>query len=253
MSSNSNLLQILDQISAKDVFEFETSKGERYMFRLLTTAQMREMVKMIVDSPLSQIGFIKAVANIIRESAVQKVDVETFSIVDRMLFMLELRINSLSAVIKIGETEVNLKEVVAKIRDVIRTESAAFQPIDVTYNQLVARLSIPSISTEIFLNGALTQDPKKLVAETPTEIQKVLGEVFIHELAKVIEYIQVGEEQTKFQGLTVQERVAIVEKLPAGLTKTILGYVEKYKRLLDGCLQVADDAVVPMDGTLFSV
>ena len=80
-----------------------------------------------------------------------------------------------------------------------------------------------------------------------------MGEAFINEIAKTINTITLdGDKVLNLSSGSFKSRLKTVESLPASLVQSVIEFVEKYKKVTEGCLVVDESFSVPVDGSLFS-
>jgi hypothetical protein len=256
-SSNKEFYDLLNSVTTTESFSLTLTDGKEYTFKQLSTSQLKDLIKTVVDSPLTQAVFNNTISRIMRESLVTEgIDASLFNVVDRLLFTLETRIQSISPRITLSKEdlieEVDLQKVKQKLTENIKNNSTLFADDSNISNQVELTFGVPLIKTETQLNDELYKDIN-LNIENQEELRKILGETFINELAKSIKVVKVQDKELDLSTVTFKSRLKTVESLPASLISNVISYIEKYRKVLDDSLLVKEDLSVPIDGSLFSL
>ena len=256
-TSNKEFYDLLNSVITTESFSLTLTDGKEYAFKQLSTSQLKDLIKTVVDSPLTQSVFNNTISRIMRESLVTEgIDASLFSVVDRLLFALETRIQSISPKITLSKEdvteEVDLQQVKQKLAENIKNNSILFADSSNVSNQVEVTFGVPLIKTETQLNDELYKDVN-LNVENQEELRKILGETFINELAKSIKAVKVQDKELDLSTVTFKSRLKTVESLPASLISNVISYIEKYRKILDDSLVISDTITVPVDGTLFSL
>ena len=258
--SNKEFNDLLVTLAVRDTFEVQLTDGNTYKFTQLSTDQLKELIKTVVDSPLTQSAFNTTLTKIMAESLADKgLGTPLFNVVDRLIFCLTTRIESLSPNLTVtpeGKPSyvVNLSDVKQKLLDAVQANPSIFLPQNTGTgnNQIQLTYSIPTVDVEAQLNNELYKNTD-INVNTPEELRKVLGEAFINEIAKTINTITLdGDKVLNLSSGSFKSRLKTVESLPASLVQSVIEFVEKYKKVTEGCLVVDESFSVPVDGSLFS-
>jgi hypothetical protein len=249
---------LISTLANEQTFSTTLTDNETYSFRQLNTFQLKELVKAVVDSPLTQSLFNTTISKIFRDSLVKEDDSKqySFTILDRLIFVLENRIHSISQFLK-QETDnktttIDLVEVVEKLRTLINSSSEQLKDSMFTEGTISILYGVPSIDSDERMNKEVYKDIKPDVENTE-ELRKLLGEAFVNEITKAVKGIQIGDKQINFDSLDFKTRVKMIESLPANLIKKVINFVEFYKELIENSLQISKDVSVTIDGSLFSL
>lgn len=257
MSSNKEFLELLNSVIEEKKFSVTLTDGKEYSFKQLTTSQLRDLVKSVVDSPLTQASFHTTISKAFYDCLVDSAETE-FNIIDRTLFVLASRINAISSEV-IVETEsgekksANLEIHIQKLTKLI--EEGKFKTNQLhTEGTITVEYGIPSISTEDKLNKEIYDKEKfNTEIEKQEDLRNIIGDLFINELAKCIKKLKIGEKELDLNNLSFAENIKIVEKLPASAISAAINFVERYKKTIKEALTVDGNTVLPIDGTLFSL
>jgi hypothetical protein len=254
-STNLNFQQLLDVISNEQTFELELLDSSKLNFKQLTTLQLKELIQTVVDSPVTQAVFNSTITKIFRNSLVERNDVSSFNILDRLMFVLETRSQSLSPVKTVTQDDktvsFNLSEIRAKLVKSFSESKDLLEVQTTTKDKYTLTYCIPTLKSEQQLNDELY---KKLEIDIKNvdELRKIIGDAFINEIAKTLQTIEVDGNKFDFSSNTFKNRVKIIETLPASIIQEVITYIEKYKGIIDSCLTV-DGTLLTVDGSLFSL
>ena len=254
--NNKEFYQLLNEIVELQTFDLSLSDGSSVKCKQLTTSQLKDLIKSIVDSPLTQAEFnttaSKIFKNSIEDSAEQLKDL---NIVDRLLFLLETRIQSISPTMKVvhnnKEIQVDFKTVKNNLQESVAKNLNLFAEQTIVEPKMEITVGVPSISTETQLNEELYKNVSVDVQDAD-QLRKLLGEAFVNEIAKTVKTIKIQDKILDFSTTTFKSRLKTVESLPAGIVQKVIEYIENYKKVIDEVLLI-EGYVLPIDGSLFSI
>lgn len=257
MSSNKEFLDLLNSVVEEKKFTEILTDGEEYSFKQLTTSQLKDLVKSVVDSPLTQASFNTTISKIFKESLLDKTTKE-FNTIDRILFLLGARINAISSefIVELENGEKKTVDLQSHKKKLLEASiKAKIQEIDsYTEDTITIDYGIPSISTDEKLNKEIYSKEKfNTNLEKQEDLRNIIGDLFINELAKCIKTLKIGEKELDFSTVSFGENIKIVEKLPASVISVAINFVEKYKKLIKDALTVEKDTTIPVDGSIFSL
>lgn len=255
--SNKEFYELLKSVTNTETFSVILTDKKDYTFKQLSTAQLKELIKTVVDSPLTQAMFSVTASKVMRDSlTTEGVDTSLFNVVDRILFILETRIKSISPSITLtneGATEqVDIQLVKEKLVSSLQSNSGLFEDISSSNGQIEVTFGVPLIKTEIQLNDELYKDTNVSV-ENQEELRKILGETFINEIAKSIKTIKVQDKELDLSTVTFKSRLKTIETLPASLINDVIFYIERYRKVVEESLTIKENLTLPVDGSLFSL
>lgn len=261
---NNNLTQkefteALNALIASETFNVTLTDNQTYTFSQLTTNQLKSLVQAVVDSPITQSVFNSTISLVMKDS-LKANDFETnFNTIDRLIFCLKTRIESLSPTLNLApengkEFTVDLQKVLDKILEIVNKHISCFktQRIASSNGEMSVVCGIPLIDTDIKMSEELYKNTI-IEVDTPEELRKALGNAFIYEIAKSIREVQLENKILDFSTLPFKTRVSMVETFPTSLVKSVISYIETYKGLIDECLKIDNEHSVPLDGSLFSL
>ena len=256
-TENKEFFDLLNSVVDEQTFSFELSPREtpvKVSCKQLSTSQLKELVKTAVDSPLTQSVFNSTATKIFKQSLVEDPGT-SLTVIDRLLFILETRIHSLSPTKTVefeGKTvNISFEEVKKKLKQQLQKNKEVLAPTSATEGKLAITYGVALVDTEVQLNEELYKNIEFNV-ENVDELRKLVGEAFINEIAKTLQTITVGEKTLDLSENTFKSRLKVIESLPASLTQKVIEYIEIYKKIISDCLTV-EGYTIPIDSTLFTL
>jgi hypothetical protein len=256
MSSNKEFLDLLNSVVEDKKFTEVLTDEQEYTFKQLTTSQLRDLVKSVVDSPLIQSSFNTTISKVFKESLIGSTE-KSFNVIDRTLFLLGARIDAISPEFTFESNEekktVDLRKHKQKLLELC--VKAKFNETQ-TYSEggITIEYGVPSVTVEDKLNKEIYNNEKFNVdIEKQESFRNLIGDLFINELVKCIKTLKIQETELDLNSVSFKEGIKIVEKLPASIISVILQFVESYKKTIRDALLVEKDVTIPIDGTLFSL
>lgn len=257
MNTDKEFYDLLSSISQEQTFTFDLFAKEiptTLTCKQLTTFQLKELIKTAVDSPLTQAAFNSTVIKIFKDSLIEKPTV-SLNIVDRLLFVLETRIHSLSPHKTVefeGKTiKINFEDVKKNLKASFTSNASTLANTSATEGKITVNFGIPLLDTELQLNEELYKNIEVNI-ENLEELRKIVGEAFINEIAKSIQTISIEEKTLTLASSSFKNRLKAVESLPASLIQKVIEYVESYKKIIGDGLTI-NGYTIPIDSTLFTL
>lgn len=251
----SNIQDLLKEIVDSQNFEL-TLNNKKAIFKQLSTIQLTRLVETIVDSPITQTIFNSTISEIMIENSLNSQQNNEFNIIDRTLFLLETRINTLGPnqmIVKNGvAAKVNYVEVKNRLTALLNERANFFNDETLNTDNIEIVYGIPLVKTELQL---LKEDFFKNTTTVSNldELRKMLGEMFISEIAKSIKSLKIKDTIINFSDTTFNKRIKIIQSLPAIITKQVVEYIENYKKQLEECYVLENNIMLTLDGTVFSL
>jgi hypothetical protein len=254
-SENKEFYDLLNSVVNDETFDLQlTPTSETIKCRQLSTAQLKELIKAVVDSPLTQSAFNTTASKVFKESIVSSPACE-LNVIDRLLFLIETRIQSLSPTSTVTreekEIKIDFEEIKQALHKNIKENANLFESKTVQHEKITVDVCVPLLVTETQLNEELYKNAN-INVEDADQLRKVLGEAFINEIAKSIKSVTIQDKTLDLSTVTFKSRLKTVESLPASLIQKVIEYIEGYKKVIDKTLTV-DGYLIPIDGSLFSV
>ncbi len=255
--NNQEFYELLTSSLSKHTFSVLFTNQKTEQFRPLTTAQLKNLIKTVVDSSLTQLEFSSATLQTIKEcyaGATPNI-IDELNIIDKILFLIETRIHSISPTITVEESsetvEIKLEDVKKNLLETVANNKDLFLDKDISGDEISLTIGIPSLQTEHQVDQEIYKTAK-FDSEDPEQVRKLLGEAFVIELAKSVKQIKIGDKNLDLSSLSFVERQKMVENLPALIIQQVIEYVEKYKSTINKCL-VYNEHNLTIDGSLFSL
>lgn len=259
-TDNKEFFDLLSSISNEQTFELKLSPKQTpagVVCKHLTTMQLKELIKSAVDSPITQSVFNSTVTKVFKQSLITDTK-QSFNVVDRLLFLINTRINSLSPNFTIpsdkDENEkitVNFEDVKNNLYSAIESNTNFFEPQTASDGKIKLTFGIPLLDTELQLNEEIYKnlDPK---VDNQDELRNLLGDAFINEIAKCLQKISIEDKELDLSKVSFKSRLKAIETLSASLIQKVIEFIESYKKILDAPLRVEGTAI-PIDSTLFAI
>lgn len=220
----------------------------------LSTLQLKNLIKTAVEDIPGQPSFLLEINKILIESLNDETSVD-FNIIDRLLFMLELRSHSLSPtktyVNSTGEFEVNFLNIANAIRKLFKDDPKLTEDKTATEGVITIKYGIPLVSTENLINEELKKYNSD--SEDLDSISKLLADSFIYEIIKSVKTISIQDKATlDLSNCNLKDRIELLEQLPASLIQQIFDYVEKYKNVVKTGL-IVNNSIIDINASMFSL
>jgi hypothetical protein len=252
-NTNSEFLELLTALADSESFNITLTDKNVYKFKQLTTNDLKQLIKTVVDSPLTQSQFNSTLTKIMKQSLqTENTDFELLNIFDRLLYCIETRIQSISPVLTMFETEVNLQNIKHNLEKVVSQSPELFETQTLTKDKLTITYGIPFLQTDVMLNEYLSKHKAQKI-ENAEDLRNVLGEAFLNEIAKTLYSITIDEKPLDFLTVDFATRLKLLEQIPAHFIQEILTFIEKYKKAIDDSLQNESGVILAIDGSLFSM
>ena len=264
------VLKTLDDINKDITFSFSVpSSDKEYSSKILNTDQLKRLFKSIIESPSQTSLFTQTFNSIMQENIVGE-DVNNFTILDKLVYFIKLRINSISNIYTIDLSEnskvvddsygydlnYHVENVVNTVESPQELEISEISPYKVV-------CCLPNIKVENTLESELHKN-LDVEIKTPEELRQLVGDTFINEITKYVKSISLSAENIDFNALDFKSRITIVSKLPSTIINKILKYMEAYKTISEKittcnftCYDSEGKAVkleekIPFDTTFFN-
>tara|TARA_R110002074_G_C12539512_1_gene665612 strand:+ start:1248 stop:1979 length:732 start_codon:yes stop_codon:yes gene_type:complete len=181
----------------------------------LSFKQQKDLISTIADGPIGALKFQKYLNDII----IKNTGLNTLLTTDRVLLILQLRIDAIGDTLKIGDVDVDLTQVIPKISNLKhKTTKTLKGPIKV-------ELDIPDLLEDNKIINATIDAVKR----EDSEIGKNVGNIYTYEIVKHVKSIVFGEETLLFRDIPVKDRFKIVENLPLSVNKDIISFIQDIK------------------------
>lgn len=250
------ICELLDRLADASAYDLELSNGSVVKCKQLSTSQLREFVKTIADSPLTQVVFNSTTTKIFKESIINLPTEHQLNVFDRLLFLIETRIRSISPFLELTNsdnetTSVDLNAIKAKLLTAIKQNQSILEKKPVVSEQISLTVESPTLDTEQRLNEEIYKDLN--IAEADSEqVKQLIADFFVYEIVKHILSITIEGEVIDFSNHSFKDRVNILQKLPAKCTQEVIDYIEKQTLLLDDVLTI-NGMYLSIDSSFFAI
>jgi hypothetical protein len=234
-----NVLNYLKDLSESKSFKILIpSLQVEATFKQLNTEQLKLILGTITDTSSIVNRFQIILYNIVKENLIEKnIDIDQLTTYDFYYIALQIRINCLSEnyTVLFTENEIEIYqlpilEYVANLREVLSQKQIKNILGETFIENDISVLCAPTtIKNEIEFVSFFDNNLKALAN---SDMQKVIGEIFIYEITKSIKQITLNHEVIDFYTLTFEQKIALVKQLPVTLTSKIIRYIENYKQTL---------------------
>jgi len=255
-------LSILDNLS-KNSFAIDAwipSLQKTIKIKELTTKQQSVIIENFFDFIENKSTFSKTLFDIISENCLEDSSViENLTIFDRACLAFFIR-KQLSNKLKIEFQEIPKIEKEIEIDNILEKFKSYTHPKPETIKH-----SLESVAIEIELDvPKMKQDPffDNFVyrnAENSEDFQKfktVLGNAFLAEIAKFIKEIKINGNLFGYNNLYVDDKISVIEKLPAVLINDVNRIITIWKSELEKNYTVKEEnieKVIKIDSFLFLI
>lgn len=253
MSNNVN--DILKQLNALNISNsidvYIPSLEKTIKFKNLNLKQQKELLKSSIDETLTRLTFINNFYNIIEENALEPIDVANLFVFDRFAIAVALRAAGLNSNYTIDSKVLDLKDILNQINKIEHNKQLLSTTISI--DNITLKLEAPTLGTEreVSIRTALQ------LKDTPDkDVKTIIGELFVYEIIKYIDTITFftseGEQTSSFKQLTVEDRLAVAEKLPSTLISKILDFIKIY-RAYENSYITYNEVTINIDSSFFSI
>lgn len=232
-----DILNALDDIRNKTTYAiYIPSKKRDHMFKEISTAQEKRLVKSIIDNPIFGTQLIYALREMIIENSADPLDIDSLTILDKLAICLGLRAKSIGTVFthniksenNVAESvEIDIDVLIDQLNSIEVPESKVFSNDDIEIS-----CSLPTIKDEYDLEIAMCRSLKDYDNMTPDKAGVMLESAFIGEIVKYIKTITIdmgGERrEINLRGLDFKTRLSFIEKLGSSLTSDVLEYIKSF-------------------------
>jgi len=252
-----DICNILKDLASASAHDLKLSNGTVVKSKNLSTSQLREFIKTMSDSPLTQALFNTAATKVFKESIIDLPADYNPTIYDRLLFLIETRIRSIDSIATLvnsdnASVKIDLNQLQNTLHEIFVQNSETFASKTVTDNTISLTIGTPTLDTELRLNEEVYKD-YKTNTETNTELKQLLADFFIYELSKYVSSMSVASGTVvNFSDLTFKDRVELIQTLPVTLIQHVIDYVEKQKTLIDAPFLV-DGMYLAIDSSFFAL
>lgn len=242
-----NALKALNE--ASETFQVEVwipSKNKSLKFKEIDAKQQKELLNAAMDNSVYNSSFLKIFTSIIHSNLLDadKNILNDILAADKASIALSLK-NQISNEIKIIFDEKNniiekidIQPIIERFKS-YKTTTSKNVKIENNNVKIEAEIGQPNLKTELEYNENLNKQYKKAdQIKTNEEIQTIISDAFIGETSKYIKKLWINGQEISLDDITINQKNAIVEKLPSGLVQKVLEQISTWKKELDDILTV---------------
>ncbi len=247
MATEIDVNSLLNRIAeSKKKFSFPIfipSLDREVPFFQLTTAQQKMFVKASMSNMDEFTNIMYSLFAIIKENCADpEVDVSKFTIVDKLLVTIAMRMVSISPIYKVvindlpnedgkptnASIDLNTicKRIIKKFKGQTFAETLSTEGTDIKLS-----IGLPTIGTEVSIEKDIEQKARKDATSDDSDVSSsAVGELYVLECLKFVKSITVPVEggddvTTNIENLPSKEKMKIIESLPSGLTSKLVDRV----------------------------
>lgn len=257
MDGNNEFFALLDNVVQQQRLQVLNSDGEEYSFKVLTTAQLKSIIQTVVDTSTLQTSFHNAIYEVMKQNAVDlSKPIQSFNILDKLLFIIENRIKAVSPTLFIqGEEDsyipIDLQEIKTNLARLVLNNKELISDKVLGDETITIKVGIPLIETEQLLNKTAYSE-LNTDSEDPQILEEILGAAFLLEISKWVKEITVLNQTLDVASFETNQKIEMIKRIPASVIEKVIDYIEENKQKIDSCLTVSNK-ILPLNGTLFSV
>jgi hypothetical protein len=242
MTNITNTLSLLNTLTEKNSFEVLIPSLKRNVkFKPLTTKQQKLFYSCLTDNVLYGTKFIIATYLIIKDNCYEPEIIDTLTVIDRLAILLVIRKNTLGVKLNLIKDNVLHKTSIESCLDAINNVQIPSNETIVIKN-IKLELQTPLIADQY----GVEKEVREPLINVPSTLNSAVQDAITGEVCKVIKNIWIIEEGTEidvhYNTLTYENKIELIENLPAELLTEIQSYVDKIN------LEVAKLLTVPIDG-----
>jgi hypothetical protein len=252
MSNVSDVLKQLDNLSVEGGIQvFVPSLQKNILFKPLNLRQQKDLLRTTIDESLIKLAFNNLLADLIKENALEPIDINNLFPFDRTVIAIALRAKGLDSDYTINNQTVSLTDKLEEIKAI--SLSSAKLTTAITEGPVTIDVAVPRLSVDREINSYALTKTKSL---QENDIKTIISDLVVYEFTKFIQSIVIKtaekQETTHLNTLKPVDRVSIVEKLPSTVTNKIFDFVKSYRSFENKFTQVGEDNI-DIDGNFFTV
>jgi hypothetical protein len=229
MSKNvASFLTKLDKLNENTIDVFVPSLKKKVSTKPLNLKQQKDLISSVLDGLKGTLDFSRTLNKII----IQNSGINDLKIYDKIPFIVTMRKNALgnkTSTADIDKVIENFKKVPFKLKD----EAL------VKFDNLKLTLKVPTLREE---NSILTKCEQDISTEQD-QLKDGVGKLYIYELLKYIQSVQVDDDILDLSDVKISERVKLVEKLPLSVYTKVSSFIEDINKYNSDLLTVDEEEI----------
>jgi hypothetical protein len=209
-------------------------------FTEIDTNQQKKLIKSIVDSPVYNTEFILTLRDVLKDNCVDPdVDIDTLTIVDKLLLAVGLRISSIGNIIELDITSKTGAQVKGVSVDLIQVYNLAKDTLTTLAPKVfedslyIIECNVPTIGTEMKLERELRLNNNSLEIEDVNQLRDTIGDAFISEVVKYVGKVSIktdnGEQLVAWNKFNFTDQIKIIGTFSTKLLQQIINYISTVK------------------------
>ena len=257
-----DILDLLDNANKSLETEiFVPSLNNSFTAKSLNANHTKNIVKTTVEGPFADNQFTIIMYTILSDIFSNKIDLGSINLYDKALILLQLRAKNIKDEAKLTfSTDSDEKTVektipLSKHIDRIRKNLPTFENITVHIgvdenSKYDFVLNLPSVTEEYTFENNLYQNKLSKIAENDVkQMKELIAPIFLSRTAPFIKTIIINDNVIDLVSRSVNERIAIVERLPS---KAILAILEKIDAVYGAALHEITRVSKTIDGVSYT-
>jgi hypothetical protein len=236
------LLELTEIVNSYTFDVWIPSLDRSVLFQEINAAQQKQILTGSMDTSIYSKKFNSALFDIIKTNCSE--DISLFTVLDKVVICLQLK-EKISKILKISSKKNENVKIDVDLESIIKDLKTNYKHpklVELINNNISAKVYPSTILEEKNYDDDIVKDNKKAEdIKSTDDIQAVVSDAFIGELAKTIKFLKIKDQNIDLTALTFKQRIRIVEKLPASLIQNILTVLSDWKKNLDSFLTVKDE------------
>lgn len=216
-------------------------------FMAIGGLQQKKIMQFSLDDKLVKPDLIQAISHMIRDNCKDLINIDNITMLDRSIICLCMREAFIKPTYVVKKNDlpvtVDLTKLIAANKDKVFPEELRTR--EVKSGEYTFTLAPYSIVKDYKYSSHLDS---RLAALKITS--HIMAEVYMYEVAKYITKINVRGNEIPASSLSVNDVLAILDKLPTDVIQEFIKYIEDLKKAEDEFLTI-DGHTLVIDGTFF--
>jgi len=229
MSKNvTSFLTKLDKLNENTIEVYLPSLKKKVSTKPLNLKQQKDLISSVLDGLKGTLDFSRTLNKII----IQNSGISDLKIYDKIPFIVTMRKNALgnkTSTVNLDKVIENFKKIPFKLKD----EAL------VKFDNLKLTLKVPTLREE---NSILTKCEQDISTEQD-QLKDGVGKLYIYELLKYIQSVQVDDDIIDLSDVKISERVKLVEKLPLSVYTEVSSFIEDINKYNSDLLTVDEEEI----------
>lgn len=226
--SFNELLSLLETENKSNQYDLFIPSINQYVKCLpLTATHSKNIIKTTLEGAFANNQFNIMMFNVLNDILVDKTFIDKINLFDKQIIFLQLRIINISDTIDIAHDDKTIKFNLKDYTTSLMT-NRLFDDVTVNDKNFNITIGIPSIKTEyLFENNLYNTKLSSLDEQNIKALKSSFGPMFIYGIAQYIKELTINGITRNVSNDSIEQRVALMEKLPSGISNKIINAIEK--------------------------